>query len=180
MLFHLFCMFYNYWRINCWSQNSARKRTVKIPYFCRSALSGEHREVPISPEYGGSQKGSQRWATRGPHLVVAWAHPWPRLHRVWEPSPTTGSPPSRTSSPRNPKTQGIIEEIFHCLHEAKNNRERKALRQGEICRGNSFPEGGNHRHRHRHQAGLHWDHHHHHLHRRHHHLPSSTPFCCNI
>ena len=92
MLFHLFCMFHDYWRINCRSQNSAGKKTVKIPYFWRSAVPGEHRRVPISPEDGGSQKGSQRWATRGPHLVVARAHPWSRRHRVREPWPTTGSP----------------------------------------------------------------------------------------
>ena len=40
----------------------------------------------------------------------------------------------------------------------KNHRERKALRQGEICRGNSFPEGGNRRHRPRHCHGLHRKH----------------------
>ena len=60
----------------------------------------------------------------------------------------------------------------------KNTRERKALRQGEICRENSFPEGGNCRHPHRHRAGLHRDHHH--LHRHHHHPHRSTPFRCNI
>jgi hypothetical protein len=36
----------------------------------------------------------------------------------------------------------------HCrLCGAENTRERKALRQAEICRGNSFPERGDHRHR---------------------------------
>ena len=56
--------------------------------------------------------------------------------------------------PRNPKTRGAIEKIPP-PPQGGNHRERKALRQGEICRGNSFPEGGNHRHRQHHHAGLH-------------------------
>ena len=181
MLFHLFCMFYNYWRIVHRSQNSAGKRSVKIPYLRRSALPGNYRKVPILPEDGESQKGSRRRATMGPHHAQARAHLWPRLGVVRRPWPTSGVPLRRTSSPRNPKTRRIIEGIFRRLCGTKNNRERKALRQGEICRGNSFPEGGKHRHRHRHRAGLHRDHHHHHhLHHHHHHLHSSTPFRCNI
>ena len=101
----------------------------------------KHREVPILTDDGGSQKGSQRWSTKVPHHAMTRAGPWLRHHVVWRPWPTTGSAPSRTSSPQNPKTRGAIEEIFHRLHEAENNRKRKALRQGEICRGNSFPEG---------------------------------------
>jgi hypothetical protein len=34
-----------------------------------------------------------------------------------------------------------IEEIFRNLNRAENNRERKALRQGEICRGKFLPGG---------------------------------------
>ena len=176
MLFHLFCMFDDYWRINCQSQNSAGKRTVKIPYFWRSVIRGKHPEVSILSDAGGSQKGRLRWATKGPHHAMARPPPGPRHHVVWWPWPTTAGAPLRTSSPRNPKTGRTIEEIFRRLDGTENNRERKALWQGEICRGNSFPEGGNHRHRHRHRAGLHWDHHHHHLH----HLHRSTPFRCNI
>ena len=142
MLFHLFCMFDDYWRINCRSQNSAGKRTVKIPYFWKSAIRGKYPEVPILPDAGGSQKGRLRWATMGPHHVVARPGPGPRHHVVWRPWPTTASAPLRISSPRNPKTGRFIEEIFRRLYGAENNRERKALRQGEICRGNSFPEGG--------------------------------------
>jgi hypothetical protein len=33
----------------------------------------------------------------------------------------------------------------------ENTQREKALRQAEICRGNSFPEGGNCRHRHCHE-----------------------------
>ena len=102
----------------------------------------KHREVPISPEDGGSPKESRRGATGWPHLVQARAHPWPRLDMVWVPWPTSGSPLRHTSSPGNPKTYRIIEGIFRRLCGTENNRERKALRQGEICRGNSFPEGG--------------------------------------
>ena len=88
-------------------------------------MPGKHREVPIFPEDGDSQKGGQRWATMGPHHMVARPTPSPRRHMVWRPWPTTDSPPSRTSSPRNPKTRGAIEEIFCRLHETENNRERK-------------------------------------------------------
>ena len=80
--------------------------------------------------------------------------PLPRRGMVWPPWPTSDAPPSRISSPRNPKTRGVIEEIFRCLHEAETTEREKALRQAEICRGNSFPEGGNHRHRHRHHASV--------------------------
>jgi hypothetical protein len=60
-------MFDDYWRINCRSQNSAGKWTVKIPYFWRSAIPGKYLEVLILPDDGGSQKERLRWATRGPH-----------------------------------------------------------------------------------------------------------------
>jgi len=169
MLFHLFCMFDDYWRINCRSQDSAGKRTVKIPYFWRSEAPEEKTKVNILPEDGASQKGRLRWATRGPHPPQARVDPWPRLGRVWPPWPTSGSPLSRISSPRKPNTGGIITEEFRRRCGAENTREKRALRQAEICRGNSFPEGGNHRHRHHHRAGLHRDHHHHHLHHQHHH-----------
>jgi hypothetical protein len=53
-------MFDDYWRINCRSQNSAAKRTVKTPYFWRSAILGKYSEVPILPEDGSSQKERAR------------------------------------------------------------------------------------------------------------------------
>jgi hypothetical protein len=60
-------MFDDYWRINCQSQNSVGKRTIKIPYFRRSAIPKKYPEVPILPDDGGSQEERLRWATRGPH-----------------------------------------------------------------------------------------------------------------
>ena len=162
-------MFDDHWIINCRSQISAGKSIVKALYFWSTKNISEKTDVPILSEDGGSQKGRLRWVRRGPHHPWAWAPPWPRPSQVWCPWPTSGAPPSRTSSPRNPKTRGVREKIFRRLHEAETTEREKALRQGEICRGNSLPEGGNRRHRHRHRAGLHWDHHHHHLHRRHHH-----------
>jgi hypothetical protein len=60
MLFLLFCPFDDYWRINCRSQNSAGKRTVKTPYFGRLAILGKYPEVSILPEDGGSQKERAR------------------------------------------------------------------------------------------------------------------------
>jgi hypothetical protein len=52
-------MFDDYWRIKCQSQNSAGKRTVKTPYFWRSAIPRKYPEVPILLEDGSSQK--ERW-----------------------------------------------------------------------------------------------------------------------
>jgi hypothetical protein len=49
-------MFGDYWRINCQSQNSAGKRSVKTPYFWRSTIPGKYPEVPILPGDGSSQK----------------------------------------------------------------------------------------------------------------------------
>jgi hypothetical protein len=60
-------MFDDYWRINCRSQNSAGKRTVKTPYFWRSAIPGKYPEVVILLEDGISQRERLRCATKGPH-----------------------------------------------------------------------------------------------------------------
>ena len=58
MLFHLFCIFDDYWRIDQRSQNFARKMTIRTPYLQRSELREKHQEPPISPYDGGSQEGS--------------------------------------------------------------------------------------------------------------------------
>ena len=64
-----------------------------------------------------------------------------RRHQVvWRPWPTNRPPPSHTCSPRKPKTGGGIERYSAAATRRKPERE-KALRQGEICRGNSLPEG---------------------------------------
>ena len=94
--FILFCMFDDYWRINCRSQISAGKSTVKTLYFWSSKNHDEYTEAPILSEDGGSQKGRLRWATRGPHHPRA-RPPWgPHRGMVWGPWPTSGAPPSRT------------------------------------------------------------------------------------
>ena len=76
MIFHLFCMIDDDWRINCQSKISTGKSTVKIQYFLRSINQDRHTEAPILPDDGGSQKGGTREATRGPHPRVA-RQPWP-------------------------------------------------------------------------------------------------------
>jgi hypothetical protein len=58
-------MFEDYWRINCRSQDSARKRTVKIPYFWRSTIRDKYTEVPILPEDGDSQEENLRGPDKG-------------------------------------------------------------------------------------------------------------------
>ena len=104
MLFHLFCMFDDYWRINHRSQNSAGKSIVKTPILRRSYSDEKHPEAPIIPDDGGSQKGRPRWGLRGPHHVVTWVPLPARDHMVWLPWPTRANPLSRISSPRNLKT----------------------------------------------------------------------------
>jgi hypothetical protein len=53
-------MFHDYWRIYWQSQNSAGKRTIKTPYFWRSAIPEKYPEVPILPEDESSQKERPR------------------------------------------------------------------------------------------------------------------------
>ena len=103
MLFYLFCMFDNYGRINHRSPESAGKSVDKTPYL-RSSFSDEnHRQVPIIPNDGGSQKGRPRWCMWGPHHLAARSHLPARKQVVWRPWPTRVSPLSRTSTPCNPK-----------------------------------------------------------------------------
>jgi hypothetical protein len=45
------------------------------------------------------------------------------------------------SSPQKPKTRRRIAERLRCLCGAVNTHREKVLRQAEIYRGNSFPEG---------------------------------------
>ena len=177
MLFHLFCMFDDYWRIDHRSLESAGKSTVKIQYLRRSENKSNQAEVTILPDHGGGQRGSPRWGPGGPHHAVARLPLLPRRQVVRRPWPTSGATPARTSSLQKPKVGGFEQKQSRRLHEAENTRERKALRQGEICRGNSFPERGDHRHPDRHHAGLHRNHH---LHRHHHHHRCTISFRCNI
>jgi hypothetical protein len=132
MLFPLFCMFDDYWRIHCQSQDSVGKRTVKIQYFWRPAILGKYPEVPISLEDGSSQKERARWATRGPHHLVARASPRPRRLVVWPSWPTSAIAHSRISSPQKPKTRRRIAERLHRLCGAENTHREKSLRQAEI------------------------------------------------
>ena len=62
-------MFDDYGGINHRSPESARKSVVKTPYL-RSSFSDEnHRQVPIIPYDGGSQKGRPRWCACGAHTT---------------------------------------------------------------------------------------------------------------
>jgi hypothetical protein len=118
-------MFDDHWIINCRSQISAGKSNVKALYFWSTKNISEKTDVPILSEDGLSQKGRLRWARRGPHHPWARGPPWPRPSQVWCPWPTSGAPPSRTSSPRNPKTRGVREKIFRRLHEAETTEREK-------------------------------------------------------
>ena len=71
MLFYLFFMFDDYWRINHRSQNSVGKSTIKTPILRRSVFDGKHSEAPIIPDDGGAKRGA-KVGPRGPHHVVAW------------------------------------------------------------------------------------------------------------
>ena len=57
------------------------------------------------------------------------------------PQPPLASSPSRTSLSRKPKLQRRFAKSHSRLCGAENTREKRALRQAEICRGNSLPEG---------------------------------------
>ena len=69
--------------------------------------------------------------------------PYPGRAAMWGGGPRLPSAisPSRTSSPENPKAWGDIENRHSRLCGAENAREKRAIRQAEICRGNSLPEG---------------------------------------
>ena len=174
MLFYMFSMFDDYWRINHQSRNSAGKSVVKTPILRRTYSDEKHPEAPTIPDDGGSQKGRPRWGLRGPHHMVARV-PLPACgHMVWLPWSTSAGAPSRTLPLRTLRLGEPSTKSSAASTGQKLARE-KSSPVGRICRGNSFPERGDRRHRHHHQAGLYWDHHH--LRR---HIHRSTPFCCNI
>jgi len=60
-------MFDDYWRINCRSQILLEKGPSRCHISEERKIPGKYPENPILSEAGGSQKGSLRWATRGPH-----------------------------------------------------------------------------------------------------------------
>ena len=88
----------------------------------------------------GEPKGETQVLPVGPHHLAARSHLPAREQVVWRPWSTGASPLSRTTNPCNPKTESIVHRKFRRLYGAKA-RERKALRQGAICRGNSSLEG---------------------------------------
>ena len=141
MLFHLFCMFHDYWRIAHRSQDSAGKSTVRMQYFGRSTVDGNYTENPIFPEDGGSQKGSRGGPPWPP--LIGQRGPCPGRAAMWGggPQPPLASSPSRTSSSRKPKLRRIVAKSHSRLCGAENTRDKRALRQAEIRRGNSLPEG---------------------------------------
>ena len=62
MLFHLFCMFDDFWRMNRRSQDSDGKSVFQMQYSRRSENPRKNMEVPIFPE--------------GPHHPLARATRW--------------------------------------------------------------------------------------------------------
>ena len=87
MLFHLFCMFDDYWRMDHWSLNSVGKSTVKIQYLRRPENKTNQMEVIILPDHEGGRKGRARGPTpcggaapilaARPRGVATLAHLWP-------------------------------------------------------------------------------------------------------
>ena len=69
--------------------------------------------------------------------------PCPSRAAMWGggPQPPLASSPSRTSSSRKPNLQRRIANRHSRLYGVENTREKRALRQAEIYRGNSLPEG---------------------------------------
>ena len=139
--FVLFCMFDEYWKINCRSQISAGKSNVKALYFSSTKNISEKTDVPILSEDGLSQKGRLRWARRGPHHPWARGPPWPALARCGAPGPPQALP-LRVLHPPETLRHGESVRKYSAASTRRKQQREKALRQGEICRGNSFPEGG--------------------------------------
>ena len=98
-------MFDDHWIINCRSQISAGKSTIKTLYFWSSKNISKKTDVPILSEDGASQKERLRWARRGPHHRWARVPPWPRPGMVWAPrgSPAAALSPTYSSRENNPK-----------------------------------------------------------------------------
>ena len=84
------------------------------------------------------RRGGPPWAP-----LIGRRGPFPGRAAMWGggPQPPLASSPSCTSSSRKPKLQRIVEESHSRLCGAENTREKRALRQAEICQGNSLPEG---------------------------------------
>ena len=138
MLFHLFFMIYNKWRIKCRSQNPDGKRTVKIPYFRRSA---EHRKTSESFYFARRRRdpeGEPEGATQGPHHFQARAHPWPRLGRVWAPWPTSGTP-SRVLHPLETVRHGEPSKKYSAASSGRKTPEREKLSGREKSAGEIPP-----------------------------------------
>ena len=134
-------MFDDFDGICCRSWNPAGKVAIKTPYLRRSENYRKILETPIFQDDKRSQKEGAGWATMGPDHAQARAPCWPRLGVVWPPWSTSDAALSRISSSREPKIGESRREEFRRRYEAENTRERKTLRQTEICRGNSLPEG---------------------------------------
>ena len=170
-------MFDDCWWFDGRSTESAGKSTVKILCFCIAKNSAKIQ----GSVFCQMRREARRWTRGEPPGRQTPPGRGPPLDHAWGPPGVPGSPqslPFRLYHPSDLKTSGgRFEEIFRCRIGGGNHGERKALRQGEIYLGNSFPEGGNRRHRHRHCHGLHRDHH---PHWHDHHLHSSTSFHCYI
>ena len=132
MLFYLFCMFDDYWRINHRSKESAGKSIVKTPYLRRSYSDEKHREAPIIPDDGGSQKGGPRWCLWGPHHLAA------RMPPTWRASRWCHGPGPPGSAP------------FHVLlppetlrHKPSSTKSSAASTGRKLAREKSSPAGSN-------------------------------------
>ena len=126
MLFHLFCMFDDYWRIDHRSLETAGKSTVKIHYLRRSEYKTKTVENIVLPDHGGSHEERPRWGPGGPHPLLARPALDPREHGVWPPWPTSCRAPSRTSSPRKPNDKGwpdlLSEPMVELMDDVDNSR----------------------------------------------------------
>src|SRR3954451_21124510 len=147
MLFPLFCMYDDYEGNTCRSQILMEKapsihhiyEDQKLREKLFYGVLHQKTEIARRRRPGGPQ-GAHTCPRRG-------GTSWARLGRVWPPWPTSGRATSRTSSPRweNPKNRPSEEFRGRCG--TGNTREKRSLRQEEICRGNSSRRGSNHRHR---------------------------------
>ena len=140
MLFYLFCMFDDYWRINHQSRNSAGKASSRHQYYKDQLLTKNIPKLLLSQMTEGAKRGGQGWD--------------PGAHTMWWRGPPPDAPPRGVASlahhgrspfayviPRNPKTRKSIHEKFRRLHGAET-REREKLSRGRNLLGKFLPREG--------------------------------------
>ena len=141
MLFYLFCMFDDYGGINHRSPESAGKSVVKTPYLRSSFFEDNHRQFPIIPDDGGSQKGGPRWCLWGPHHLAARMAPWRASRWCRGPGPP-GSAPFRALLPPVTLRRNTSSTKSSAASTGRKLAREKSSPVGSNLSGKFLPGGG--------------------------------------